>query len=170
MSNIIPQSLNWMINKRARLAGKVIKLKKKLAKVQPLIEELKALEKDLNTVDEALKLHEIQVDLDLIKPIRPTKKRGEKIVKFQRGVAGKIVMDLLRSRHGQGSVTKTEIMDLILEKHLEIDSNPICRVEAGYYMVQIMARLRYKGYVISMHSAETNKEGSWVINPKYLHK
>ncbi|MDP3744601.1 MAG: hypothetical protein Q8Q76_09730 [Methylotenera sp.] len=96
MANRIPPSLMWLINKRARLAGEIIQTKKALHKVQHIVSKLRNLEKSLETIDSSLKLHDIQVDLENIKPIRPQTYR----MKFPRGYISRYVMEYLISRIG----------------------------------------------------------------------
>lgn len=70
MSDKIPPSQFWLIDKRVRLAGDILKTKKALSKVQHLVTKLRNLEDALQSIDSSLKLHEIQIDIENIKPIR----------------------------------------------------------------------------------------------------
>ncbi|GAC1406724.1 MAG: hypothetical protein NVSMB6_03360 [Burkholderiaceae bacterium] len=70
MANRIPPSLKWLIVKRARLDGEIKKTEAALKRSQRLLEELSVIKADLAAIDRALGLHDLQVDIDLIQPIR----------------------------------------------------------------------------------------------------
>jgi hypothetical protein len=70
MANKIPPSLKWLIDKRARLDGEIKKTEAAVKRTQHLIEELSTIKADLAAIDRALRLHDLQVDVDVIQPIR----------------------------------------------------------------------------------------------------
>lgn len=70
MTPKIPSPLKWLIDKRVRLAGEIRKTRSALATAKQLIEELSKLEDDLAAIDRSLGLHEIQIQVDYIQPIR----------------------------------------------------------------------------------------------------
>lgn len=53
-------SLNWLIDKRARLDGEIQKTEQSLLKAKGLIGELSKLKESLAAIDHALSLHEIK--------------------------------------------------------------------------------------------------------------
>lgn len=111
MKNNISPSLNWLIKQRARLAGKIEKLRNKLADVQPLIDAVASLEADLHSIDQSFKLHDIQIDIKLIKPIKPIYRH----FKFPNGKVTVIVFNYFKTKSKGGPVSKDEIIDLVTE-------------------------------------------------------
>lgn len=71
MSSRIPPSLNWLINKRARLAGDITKAEKRANELYRLkLKEIEVLRRDLSIIDATIRLHEIQIDPKCIRPIK----------------------------------------------------------------------------------------------------
>ncbi|WP_221763226.1 hypothetical protein [Methyloradius palustris] len=106
MVNRIPPSLNWLIDKRARLAGDIQRTNKALLKVQHLVSKLRELETALEAVDRSLQLHEIQVDVENIKPIRSHQTPK---LKFQHGDISHLVLMHLRSQKNNSPIAKHRI-------------------------------------------------------------
>src|SRR5574340_341251 len=96
MTPKIPSSLKWLIDKRARLAGEIRKTRSALATAKQLIEELSKLEDDLAAIDRSLGLHEIQIQVDYIQPVRSRYVR----IKLPRGELTKSILLCLRLREG----------------------------------------------------------------------
>jgi len=69
MSTRIPPSLKWLIDKRARLAGEIRKTKLAVERAHLIVNELKALEETLSALDKTFELHDIRIDVNLIKPV-----------------------------------------------------------------------------------------------------
>ena len=161
MTNRIPPSLNWLINKRARLVGNIIKIKKKLVHVQPLIDKLIELESNLKSIDSSLSMHEIKVDLDNIKPIRPQLHK-QKLAKFPHGSQLNLFVKFLRSKNGL-PVTTLEIANHIIEKHLIFDETPLPKSEAKRIAKQILARLHRCNKVTKLHNPIGNNIGLWQL-------
>ena len=70
MTNRISPSLNWLIDKPARIAGGIEKNRNTLCATKALIKELEDLEKKLTAVDTTLKLHDIKIDVNIIKSVK----------------------------------------------------------------------------------------------------
>lgn len=117
----IPSSLHWLIDKRARLAGDIIKTKRALKKVQHLVNRLSKLESELNTIDSTLRLHEIQIDVENIKPIR----EQVRLLAFPYGDVGKYVLEFLMDNHHASPILKCEIVYFLICKHQKYQAEPI---------------------------------------------
>ena len=159
MTNRIPPSLNWLINKRARLSGEIIRTKKALIKVQDLVDKLRVLESDLAAVDHSLKLHKIQVDVENIKPIRTKMTR----LKFPYGYINNLVLTYLRSRNDDVPVHKSEIVNFVFNKQFEFDPQTATLSQVSKSVGQALARLCVLGHVIRHHDSVTNDEGLWTL-------
>lgn len=166
MTNRIPPSLSWLIDKHARTSGQIIKLRNKLLAVLPSVDKLRELERSLEAIEESLKLHDIQIDLENIRPIRPPMIFR---FKFKRGIAQKLVIEFLKSKYGQGPITKTEIDNLIIQEHAKVAPHVICtKGELGRYTHNLLKRLAAKDYIIRSHSKQSHTVGLWEINPKLM--
>jgi hypothetical protein len=167
MSYKIPPSLNWLIDKRARIAGEIIRINKKLIHVQALIDRLKELESNLGSIDKSLMLHEIQIDINNIKPIRPHRNYNSHS-KFPRGYQQKIILRYLISEFNNSPIPKTQIVYFFIKKHLEYDPVPLSYNVASTITSQVLARLYRKGKVTKFHSPKTTKAGSWSLASDYF--
>lgn len=167
MTYIIPPSLKWLIDKHARISGEIIVIEKKLSKVSHLLTELTKLKKDLESVATALNLHEINVDVENIKPIRPHRPNRVPL-KFRRGEINNLIMKYMISRYGGAYVTKAEIIDHIRKKHFEIDSTPIPYKQLARLSSQVLSRLYRAKKVIRQHNPVTSKFGSWELSAESL--
>ncbi|HEY3299949.1 MAG TPA: hypothetical protein VGJ90_04175 [Methylophilaceae bacterium] len=159
MTNRIPPSLNWLIDKRARLSGDIIKTKKALSKVQDLVDKLKTLESDLAAVDQSLKLHNIQVDVENIKPIRPQLKR----LKLPHGYINNLVLTYLRSRNDDKPVPKSEIVNFVFNKQFEFDMELATHFQVSFSVRQSLGRLCLLGHIKRYHRLGTDDEGLWTL-------
>ncbi len=157
MAGRIPSSIFWLINKRARLAGEIAKTQKALSKVQHLVDRLKKLEASLQAIDDALKLHEIQIDTNDIKPIRPHKARS----KFRHGEINNLILGYLRSKRDESPVSRREIAEYIHCKHMEIDPTPLNSTQLSQCIKAGLQRLYRLGCISRCHDPATNQPGSW---------
>lgn len=159
MANKIPPSLNWLIKKRARLAGEIRKTRKALSKVQSLVDKLKSLEDDLDTIDKSLKLHTIQIDVNNIKPVRPKKP----LLMFPRGDISKYVMRYLKLNGYERPVTKTEIVEYIIKIHDELYSCPLPYVNFSDAVKQALVRNMRENRIVRCHHPITREVGLWMM-------
>jgi hypothetical protein len=158
MVNRIPPSLNWLINKRARLAGDIQRTNKALSKVQHLVRKLRELEAALEAVDRSLQLHEIQVDVENIKPINSHQTPK---LEFPRGDINQLVLTHLKDQESNTPISTIEVANYLYSKHLEIDAVKINRRQFLIRIRQSLNRLRRLGYVIRCHKATLNKVAFW---------
>jgi len=119
MSNRIPPSLKWLIDKRARLDGEIVALEKSIRqfeqlsgkfrkleqlikRVEVLISELEESRVNLAAIDRALGLHDIQVEIENIAPIRSGKR---KYLELPHGGIGKMLLTRLKQLKGKATLT-----------------------------------------------------------------
>lgn len=164
MANRIPPSLMWLIDKRARIDGEIIRTKKSLRKVEHLVEKLRSLESKLNSIDDSLKLHEIQIEILNIKPIKSQIKK----FKFPYGFINQFVMEYLISNINSPPVLKSEIVNSILTRHLEYSVEQITYAQASRAVNGALHRLFVIGRVIKHHPSKTNLEGSWSLSTEMI--
>lgn len=166
MTNKIPPSLLWLIDKRARLSGEIIKLKRRLEQVEPLINQLRDLEISLKSIDNSLKLHDIQIDLENIKPISTQQPKKHR---FRPGVPRKLVLNFLKSKYGQGTQSRTDICLFLLQEHQKIAPGEVQpEVEINMLTSRLLSRMAAQNYIIRHHPKVTKKDGLWEINPELI--
>lgn len=159
MVNRIPPSLNWLIDKRARLAGDIQRTNKALSKVHHLIRKLQELETALEAIDRSLQLHEIQIDVENIKPINSH--RTPKL-EFHRGDINQLVLTHLRDQEGNAPISTIEVANHLYSKHQEIDAVRINRKQFSIRIRQSLNRLKRLGYVTRCHKTAPNKVAFWI--------
>ena len=160
MANNIPPSLKWLIDKRARLAGDIAKTKKALSRVEHLVIKLRSLEEALEAIDNSLKLHEIQIDIENIKPINTHVYK----MKFPGGYIRKSVMEFLIKNIDGDPVPKSLIVNFLISKHLEFDLKPLPYAQASRAISMALAFHHRGGRVIRHHPISTQLEGTWSLS------
>lgn len=164
MTYRIPPSLNWLIKKRGSLAGDIIRTKRSLKKVQHLVTKLNKLEEELKTIDSTLKLHEIQINVENIKPIRPkTNSLG-----FPHGYINQYVLKYLIDNYSSQPINKTEIVNFLISKNQEHQKTPATYDQITHAVKNSLFRHLMKGHVIRHHPLITSQEGLWQLSPKYV--
>jgi len=134
---VTPSSLKWLIDKRARLLGEINKLSaslpKRLTKARQDVERaeirlaqakellayeeavrsqiIPALQKDLNALDAVMKLHVINIDPEIIQPIRSQTSR--RILPY--GKVTKCIFDCLK--HAEDSPLSTLDIAMFIASH-----------------------------------------------------
>ena len=80
MPNAIPSSLKWLIDKYARLAGQIQRKLDQVNDYKILIADcrtdIRELRKQLAQVEAVMRLHEIQIDPEDLRPVRPQSAPG----------------------------------------------------------------------------------------------
>lgn len=160
MANNIPPSLKWLIDKRARLAGDIAKTKKALSRVEHLVIKLRSLEDALEAIDNSLKLHEIQINIEYIKPINTQVYR----MKFPSGFIRNYVLEYLINSIGGAPVPKPQIVESLRSKHLAFDVKPLPYGQASRAISMALAYHHREGRVIRHHPISTRSEGTWSLS------
>lgn len=178
-----PPSLKWLINKKARLAGEIqyletaapfrversqqlldyaerryLELKKAHQRNLKLTEEdLPRLKRQHEAIKAALGMHEIQINPNLIRPIRPQKKR---ILPY--GTLTRALYSYLKSVGGVA--TTREIARYIVEKHFD-KNEQVNFVALTKRVSHRLKNLALEGKIIRLHNHfhGTNYEGVWKL-------
>lgn len=159
MSSRIPSSLKWLIDKRARLDAEIKKTEKSLAKAKELIKDLESLKTSLKAIDRSLALHEIEVDVSLIRPVRSYYVR----VNLPHGELTRCILSCLRKHASDGPVRMSEIVSFIEARYEEIGTKPLPRSQLRRSIHYRMKNLAARGVVIRHHPPKTSKEGLWSL-------
>lgn len=159
MTNRIPPSLNWLINTRARLAGELEKTKRSLANAKALINELEDIESKLQAIDVALGLHNIQIDVDLIKPIESKNYRLE----IPYGELTKSILLCFRIYGENAPVSKTQIMNFVIARHYNDNSESLSRDQLGSSITNRLKNLFHDGVLNRHHDTKGSREGLWSL-------
>lgn len=162
MTPKIPSSLKWLIDKRARLAGEIRKTRATLATAKQLIEDLSKLEEDLAAIDRSLGLHEIQIRVDYIQPIRSHYVR----IKLPRGELTKSILLCLRLREGVPA-RMSEIGAFIEARHSDLSASVGSRAALHKSLHTRLKTLFSEGKLKRHHDPSSNKEGIWSLADDY---
>lgn len=180
-----PASLNWLINKRARLLGEINKLQKSLperlveAQLDVVRAEIKlvqakehlayeqtvetriipALKADLQAIDTTIGMHEIQINPEIIPPIQSHKVK--KVLPY--GEITRCVFDSLKCAGG-GPLSTLEIASFIASHHgLDLSGEKLSAL--GDSVRYRLKDLRAKGKVERLNETKgPNQEGLWVLS------
>ncbi|MCD4504781.1 hypothetical protein LQR30_11760 [Chromobacterium piscinae] len=178
-----PPSLKWLITKRARLLGDLLKLREalplrlaelrtdvveaeralaqaehRLEHVPMLLENsIQCLEVQLHALDVTLGLHEIPINPDLIPPIR-TQESGRII---GHGELTRGIFTGLRLAKGE-ALTTTALALYVASRHgLELEGAEFLGFrEKIRYRLKTLCR---EGKVCRLHLAKTQLEGRWAL-------
>lgn len=162
MTNRIPPSLNWLIDKRARVAGEIAKTRRSLKEAKALIKDLEELETKLKAIDTTLDLHHIKVDVNLIAPIESHELR----IKIPRGELSKSILTCIRLYEINGPVSKTIIAKFVLAKHFDFNGEKVVGGDIKRIIHNGLGNLYHRGYLVRHHASETNDFGLWTLSEK----
>lgn len=163
MTNRIPPSLNWLIDKRARISGEIEKTRRSLKTAQSLIEELEDLETKLKAIDTTLELHDIKINVDLIKPIESKHYR----LNIPHGELTKSILTCIKLYGTVTPVSKSEIVNFVIARHFDFNANEITSARIKRSISNRVKSLYRDGFVVRHHRPYSNEEGLWTLNPEY---
>ncbi|MDP3607790.1 MAG: hypothetical protein Q8R74_01800 [Methylophilus sp.] len=164
MTNRIPPSLNWLIDKRARISGEIEKTRRSLKRAQVLIKELEELEVKLKAIDTALDLHDIKIDVNLIKPIASNTYR----LNIPHGDLTKSILTCIRLNGTNKPVAKSVIHNFVVARHFDFDADEITHAQVSLSIKRRLNCLYHKGLLLRHHSPNTSEYGLWSFSPKYF--
>lgn len=177
----IPSSLKWLLTRRARLMGDkrklaarlpetIAKIELELMQAQQRLESctrrlmiakqhgparIKLMEQDLAAVDNAIRLHEIDIDPELLRPIE-TQEKGRV---FSHGELTRLILQALK--YADGSTLNTTEIALIVAQNsgLEFSTEDL-------QSLRLSVRYRLKNLVLTgdvqrMPTAKTSRDGRW---------
>jgi hypothetical protein len=158
MSTRISSSLKWLIDKRARLAGEIERTAKVAKRAAALVEELRDLERTLAAIDESLKLHEVQIEVDYIKPVRSIYRR----MGLPHGELTRSILCCLKAANGQ-MVSTTQITAYVTRRSKEIDLGGGDLSDLRNCVRMRLKNLSYQGLVKSHRPRGGPHEGYWTL-------
>lgn len=162
MTNKIPPSLNWLIDKRARVAGEIAKTKRSLKEAKTLIKDLEELEIKLSAIDTTLDLHDIKVDVNLIVPIESHEIR----VNIPHGELSKSILTCIRLYQVNGPVPKPIIENFVITRHFDFDGEKVIGGDIKRIIHNGLTNLYHKGYLIKHHDPKSNNFSLWTLSKK----
>jgi len=163
MSNRIPPSLNWLIDKRARISGEIEKTRRSLKQAQSLIVELEDLETKLKAIDTTLQLHDIQVDIGLIKPITSNYYR----LKIPHGELTKSILTCIKLYGASSPVSKSTIVDFVIARHFDYDAEETAKSQIKNSIHNRLKNLCRDGVIERYNSPDYTRRILWNIHPKF---
>lgn len=154
----IPSSLNWLVNKRARLDNEIRKASAALV-VQTNAAEayIQVLKSDLEVIDKALRLHEVKLDPTLIPPINTQTSAR----KFKHGAMTRAIFSCLKNNKNR-ALSTTEIA-MFVAGYAQNGSNenfPEIRYSVGHQL----KKLASKGKVERVPRSRTSVETYWTLS------
>ncbi len=177
-----PPSLAWLLKTRARLRGEIIKLEtaeaarlrqvgRKLEAIDARREDLlstshhaartceqliAALSRDLEAADQVLRLHEVQIDPDLIAPIQT----HTRCAATEYGEMSRLILACLK--HAQGiPQSTTQVANFVIEQIGSI-GHAVDYSDFRYRVRKRLQRLAREGHVKRQHTHRTAVEGMWL--------
>lgn len=158
MNARLPSSLKWLIDKRARLDAELKRTEESARRARSLLAELEELRATLKAVDETLKLHEIQVDLENIQPVRSHYRR----LKLPRGTLTAAIMNALSATRG-GTLTTTEIVFAVVKQCPALDNGVVSQRQVKESVRYRLKDLKERGVVVAHHSMSYASIGVWSL-------
>lgn len=153
-----PTFLLLLIDRRNRLAGEVEKLQFLKREAADLHRHVKAL---LNSVDEALLKHPIQLDADILEPVRTARS-------FARGNFGlmtKLILGALKEAQG-APLTSMQIRAWVDDHWPKQAPRPEDPAEWGRRIRRRLWNMRDKGTLLSPAVGDGARSNTtWIINP-----
>lgn len=159
MANRIPSSLNWLIDKRARIAGEIEKTRRSLHKAQELIKGLEGLETKLKAIDTTLELHHIKIDISLVENIESRHLK----LNIPHGELTKSILICLRIYGETTPVSKSRIVDFVIARHFDNNANETTYAQIADSVKYRLRGLYKEGKVTRHHSEISNDLGSWSL-------
>lgn len=159
MSTRIPSSLKWLIDKRARLDAEIQKTQSSLVKAKKLLKELSNLKKSLSAIDQALSLHEIEVDVSLIQPVKTQYKR----INLPHGELTRSILMCLRLYEGKRPVGMSEIAAFISSRYPNLSDDNLHRITLSRSVHYRLKDLAARGVIVRHHDPKSSHEGIWSL-------
>lgn len=160
MTTRIPSSLKWLIDKRARIDAEIQKTKKAISKIQEMLGELDQVEATLAALDKTFELHEINIDIALIDPVRSQYFR----IKLPHGELQKLVLACFRNKEKGTQLLRSEVTEYVISRIPPEVINLGSRSQIASAVSRCLVRLYHKGILDRHHNPVTSKEGIWSLS------
>lgn len=163
METRTPSSLKWLVDKRARLAGHIVQIKRKADAARQRAADLEssaqATLRDLEAIDRILGLHDICVPPEVIRPVRMTSDGPL----LQRGHVSRNVLACLRDAAGDWRST-TEVL-LFVGSQGKAMHDDVRYADLRLRVRKCLQAHCSAGRVVRRNSPSTNVEGYWALAP-----
>jgi hypothetical protein len=150
--------LAWTIRQRARLAGRIEKLRAELAHcVDEKLAALQELEAQLRALDATFALHEIQVNPQDIKPVRAHDPAQR--IPFAHGMLTRLILACLREAQGEPRDSAAIVEYILARTDYPRTPEALDRLSA-----KVRKRLNNLGHqqrVERLHPLKTGRSGRW---------
>lgn len=155
----LPSSLKWLIDRRGRVAGEIVKIERSLSRCQELVDDLEKLKATLRSVDETLGLHEIQVN-----PVNIPNIRSKVLyVNLPYGEISRSILLCLKANIG-AQVSSDEITDFVAIRAMDFSSAaPIPRRQLAISVRNRLQALHRNGLIVRHHNTTTHTHGRWSL-------
>lgn len=162
MSNRVPAALNWLVNKRARIQGEILRaedeLKNKLEEIEVLSSTIQKVRIDLAAIDRTLGMHEVKIDPNNISPIRSHVEER----KIKHGEITRKIFICLRQENGNEIFTSQIAISVGLALDQEYED------EKQFQVFKDVVRKRLKtlcseGRVKRIRRSRGTSENSWSL-------
>jgi hypothetical protein len=158
MTNRIPSSLKWLIDKRARLEHEMGRLRRLPGEAEVLLQEV---EGALAAIDHALKLHDIRVNVRNIRPVRSTPPNEHKGVY---GELSRTIIGALKAHEGQPMSTTAIVMCVAAERGFNVKRMTLLRRKRLRESVRYrLKNLRKAGLLVSPTKLEGKRDTRWAL-------
>lgn len=163
MQTRIPPSLKWLVDRRARLLARAIKLKKLADAGRRRSNEYDAeweqVRRDIAALDQVLSLHEIRIDPEIIQP----KNTHETSRLLPWNQLTRAILTCLRQANGEWCSTTQIVVFVAAKATREIDETT--RAVLRLTVRSRLRKLRVDGRVVRRHEGITGFEGYWALPP-----
>ncbi|HUA80422.1 MAG TPA: hypothetical protein VL997_08630 [Dyella sp.] len=155
MSWRTPSSLKWLISKRSRISGALLKIEAERIKLRDRLHALdlraEVLHAHLSALDQTFGLHEISMDPKIVRPIRPHARR--RLLPY--GQTGRVILQELRSDGGW--LSTTEVVVRVFNHFPNIDTS-------DYDVTRLCIRKRLgklsRNGLVERHNASVSASGT----------
>lgn len=161
MSNRIPPSLAWLIDKRARIDGEMKKTEESLQRLTRLLIRLEAAEKRLVALDAMIAAHPL---------VREPKKIGVFITEhnrrlpLQKGEMTHCILECLKEASGT-PVMQTHLLAFVFERYPQFETTEYYRRWIWEVIKDRLKTLVRRGVVLRHHDRRTFRPGAWSLSP-----
>jgi len=159
MEDRIPSSLKWLVNKRSRIHGEILKAENEAKKWLEQHERgINKLQNDLQAIDHTLGLHEIFINPDDIQPIRSHRNKR----KLKYGTVTKLIYEYLGNASNHKPTTTEITIFIANESNLELSDHSDF-LDFRHVVRKRLKALRQKGKINSAEFKHNNDERKWYL-------
>lgn len=184
-----PPALKWLIDKRARLSGELIKLREqnpftlkdldkeverarfayeaalaaRAAGERNIALEKEKIEANIRAVDATMALHDVKIDPNIVPPIRS---QDHRLFRNHGEITRSIYATL---RKAQGIPLSALDIAIYMQKSLGLDLTEEELKQLRKKIRMMMKSLCWQGKLVRIHQAKTRQEGRWILAGELNH-